>query len=387
MDISIGFLSAGDARDPRTWSGTQYFMAQALAARVRELHYFGPMPTPYSSLRERTNRIRRAFGLPLKAPGLTFKDAAAHDARIKAQLARTPCDVLFAPAGAALIASYSGDVPMVYNSDTTFQLMRFYYPSFSVLSDEAAREGDQIETRALQNSDLIVMPSRWAALSVTGDYGIDTGKVFVTPYGVNMHPVATREQALRDRTGPLNLLFVGVNWERKGGPIFMDALAHLRGMGVPVTATIVGCVPPADVECTGIEVIPYLDKNKPQDAARLTQLYLEADFLLVPSRQECFGMVYPEAAAHGATPVGTETGGVAEVVRRGETGLLLGPMAKGAQFAETIMQNSIPRDGGRGAPPKMRAAARADYESRLNWDAWADQMLDLIKCHILDKRV
>jgi hypothetical protein len=35
----------------------------------------------------------------------------------------------------------------------------------------------------------------------------------------------------------------------------------------------------------------------------------------------------------------------------------------------------------------MRAAARADYESRLNWDAWADQMLDLIKRHILDKRV
>ncbi len=382
MDISVGFLSTGDAQDPRTWSGTQYFMARALAARVRSLHYFGPMPVRAERLRNRANQLRRLLGHGLRAPGKTHRDAALNAQRIKAHLARTPCDVLFAPAGATLVAEYYGDVPVVYSSDTTFRLMRDYYPSFSALADDAAQEGDQIEAQALKNSDLLLMPSQWAARSVISDYGIDPHRVSVMPFGVNMHDVPSREQALQDRHGPLRLLFVGVDWHRKGGPIFIETLQHLRAAGVPVEAVIVGCVPPQGVDQSGLTVIPYLDKTRPGDAARLSQLYLESDFLMVPSRQECFGIVYAEAAAHGTPPIGTETGGVGTVIRRDDTGLMLGPMARGDQYAAAILRASAPRDGGRGALPQMRASARDDYENRLNWDVWADQALALVAQHL-----
>lgn len=62
----------------------------------------------------------------------------------------------------------------------------------------------------------------------------------------------------------------------------------------------------------------------------LGRAYAEADvFALTPVRHgqsvEGFGLVYPEAAAHGLPVVGHDVGGVPEAVAAGETGLLASP--------------------------------------------------------------
>ena len=59
-------------------------------------------------------------------------------------------------------------------------------------------------------------------------------------------------------------------------------------------------------ECTNIEVVPFLQKDD------LEKLYLKCNMLVLPSRQECWGLVINEAASFGLPIVSTLGAGAAE---------------------------------------------------------------------------
>jgi glycosyltransferase involved in cell wall biosynthesis len=61
----------------------------------------------------------------------------------------------------------------------------------------------------------------------------------------------------------------------------------------------------------------------PHDA--LPGIYSCSDVMVAPSPFEAFGLVYLEAMACECPPVGCQGGGAAEVIRNGETGLLVPP--------------------------------------------------------------
>jgi glycosyltransferase involved in cell wall biosynthesis len=61
------------------------------------------------------------------------------------------------------------------------------------------------------------------------------------------------------------------------------------------------------------------------DDDRLERFYRDCTVFVAPSRYESFGLVYLEAMRWGKPVVGCRTGGVPEVVRDGETGLLVPP--------------------------------------------------------------
>jgi glycosyltransferase involved in cell wall biosynthesis len=71
------------------------------------------------------------------------------------------------------------------------------------------------------------------------------------------------------------------------------------------------------------------------DEALLRTLYAEADLLVWPAVNEAYGMVLLEAQAEGCPVVAGDFGGVASVVRHGETGLLTAPGDVQA-FAEAV---------------------------------------------------
>ena len=55
------------------------------------------------------------------------------------------------------------------------------------------------------------------------------------------------------------------------------------------------------------------------------KLYRECSVLVAPSLYESFGLIYLEAMRHGKPVIGCGTGGIPEVIRDGETGLLVPP--------------------------------------------------------------
>ena len=202
--------------------------------------------------------------------------------------------------------------------------------------------------------------------SAIADYGADPDRIRVIPYGANLREIPD-DPGVRDVApdAPCRLLLVGANWAIKGGEIALDTLAALQARGIAAELTVVGSAPATPREMSGLTFIPFLDKSRAEDRARLDALYRAADFFILPSRCECYGIVFCEAAAYGVPSLASRTGGIPEVVREGETGHTLPLSADGDAYADRIAALRADRESYRA----LRASRRA-FESRLNWDRW-----------------
>src|SRR6185436_19996994 len=103
---------------------------------------------------------------------------------------------------------------------------------------------------------------------------------------------------------------------------------------------------------------------------QLTQLLLEAHFLLQPTRSESLGVVYCEASAHGTPSVASATGGTGGVIFEGENGFRLPLSAGASEYADLIQQWLADR----GRYLHLVASTRNVFDTRLNWDTWAAGM-------------
>lgn len=349
-------------------------MAAALADVGGEIVHIGPMEVEPLRVSLALSRIRRRFGLPPTLPMQSLAAARAFRRQLVEGVDRLRPDLVFSPVGSALLSDFDRPVPAVYSSDATFRLMEGYYPKYSNLARRAAREADLVEQRTITRADLIVYPTEWAARSAIEHYGADPEKVHVVPYGANVDP-PERSRAVSDRpSGPLRLLFVGVDWERKGGEIALNAAETLNRRGIDTVLTVVGCVPPLVHTQSWLTVVPFLDKNDPEARREMAEHYLSSDLFVLPTRQECYGIVFCEAAAYGLPVIATDTGGVSGVVRHGHTGQLLPLEADGQEYADAI-ERMLGAPGGLAA---ARLRARAEFDRMLNWAAWAERVYPLM---------
>jgi glycosyltransferase involved in cell wall biosynthesis len=230
---------------------------------------------------------------------------------------------------------------------------------------------------------VLLYPTEWAASSAVRDFAADPAKILVAPYGANIEkpPDAAEIEAaigLKPSRGGIKLILIGVNWREKGCDIAVDCLRDLRDRGVDATLTIVGCAPPEAIDQPGLTVIPFLDKSRPDEAARFRGLLLDADLLILPTRNECFGIALCEACAFGLPIIAADTGGVAEIVREGENGFTLPLAAGGAPYAEAVTNLLADRD----AWAAMARRSRALYESDYNWDVWGRRNRDFIRARL-----
>ncbi|MGF1447691.1 MAG: glycosyltransferase family 4 protein [Pikeienuella sp.] len=359
-----------------TWSGTPYFMAEALSGHLGSVVHLGP----FSRLPLRFAKIVGQIGH--RITGRTYWGyanrlrAAVHRAEARRRCRGAQPDLVVAAAASAVVASLPPEVPVIYSSDATFRLIQGYYPEFTNLSRNSRRMGEQMEQSALTRADLVILPSEWAARSAIEDYGTDPAKIHVIPFGANLIDPPSRREVL-ETAAPHRapkLLFVGKEWHRKGGDVAVDTLHMLRAQGIQATLSLLGCRPEGvDPSTPGLEILGFLDKSDSAARARFERAFAEADFLLMPVRAECLGIVFAEAAAHSLPVLSTRTGGVSSMVSDGETGALLSPGATGEAFAARIRE--IMAEPGRHRA--MRLAARARFEQLLNWDHWGARVAEL----------
>ena len=223
--LKIAFASTHDPRDVRACSGIPHFAYRALQQHVGEVTLLQP-PALHRNIVTRTAR------------------AAAYALRSWRELSPRNFDVALVH-GAALIGSFAPRrIPLVYTSDVTWQVYEGYYPAVYRRPSEL-RLRRALERRCLRRADLLVFSSQWAADSAVQHYGVPAERVEVIPYGANL-PVAPPRNGPEGRAHApvLELLFLGVNWERKGGAYALEAVRALHRWGVPAHLTVCGCVPP-----------------------------------------------------------------------------------------------------------------------------------------------
>ncbi|MFO0704365.1 MAG: glycosyltransferase [Candidatus Andersenbacteria bacterium] len=113
------------------------------------------------------------------------------------------------------------------------------------------------------------------------------------------------------------------------------------------------------------ERVRFLGQVQPQ---ALAQVMTRWDALLLPSRQESFGVAAVEAAAVGIPVIGARVGGVPEIVREGHTGRLLAPCTP-ERLAEAMLHvdASLLKSAHTIGPQLVR--------ERFSWDQSVQRML------------
>jgi glycosyltransferase involved in cell wall biosynthesis len=176
----------------------------------------------------------------------------------------------------------------------------------------------RINRHALGGARALIAFCAWARDSLVADYSIPAERITVIHPGVDL---SLFRPARHRRPGPPRILFVGGDFERKGGGDLLDAMAGLPG---PVELDLVTGTPPSGLKGRpGVRVHRGL---RPQSQP-LIELYRQADIFALPSRGDCFPQAVAEAMACGLPLVATDVGGVSGMVENAVTGYLVPPRA------------------------------------------------------------
>jgi glycosyltransferase involved in cell wall biosynthesis len=192
---------------------------------------------------------------------------------------------------------------------------RFHERSAAIAVTEAAR---------------VLVPSAATGRDLTDQYGLESGRVVVTPLGAELPPydpaAARRLLAELGVAGPF-LLAVGTLEPRKNLPRLLAAFASAADELPDHHLVVAGPVG------WGPALRPTYDSVRvklagPVDDAMLHGLYAMADGLAYPSLYEGFGLPVVEAMLHGTPVLTSDRSSLPEVA--GDAALLVDPLDEGA---------------------------------------------------------
>jgi glycosyltransferase involved in cell wall biosynthesis len=152
------------------------------------------------------------------------------------------------------------------------------------------------EATFLRHADRVFVMGPSTQRVLVAEYGVPEGRVHVVGAGPN-----TDLGPARTRTAASRLLFVGTQWELKGGPELLAAFEMVRPDHPDLELTIVGCTPeqplPAGVRALGR--VPH---------GRMDEIFDAADILVMPTHMEAFGIALIEGLMKGMPCIGTTVG-------------------------------------------------------------------------------
>jgi glycogen(starch) synthase len=194
-----------------------------------------------------------------------------------------------------------------------------------------------LETRVVRSADAVVGIAK-PILSDIASRGISESRLFHVPNGVDSTRFVprARDLSLAERLGVRDvptLGFIGTFFPWEGVPWLVEAAAALRARGVPFKLVMVGdgvdanAVRAAIASKNAADYVIYVGRVPHEEVERY---YSVMDVLVYPRRRlritEKVTPLKPlEAMALGKTILGSNVGGIRELVDPGETGLLFEP--------------------------------------------------------------
>jgi glycosyltransferase involved in cell wall biosynthesis len=259
--------------------------------------------------------------------GHNWSVRASYRARRKLgrELARRPHDVVFFHTQVTALFSVGlmRRVPSVVSLDATpinFDSVGAAYghrpPARTWLDERKYKMNREV----FEAAAALVAWSEWAAASLVRDYGVARSRILVKAPGASQAYFSIGEQRLGDRRvkPAVQLLFVGGDFVRKGGPELMEAFKLAR-LGRRAELHIVTRDPVA--ETPGVVVHRGVRPNSPE----LRALFKSADVFVLPSRGECLSLALMEATAAGAAVISTDVGALPEGAVDGKTAIVVDP--------------------------------------------------------------
>lgn len=215
----------------------------------------------------------------------------------------------------------------------------------------------------------LVTWSDWAKASLVDHYGVADERVSVVPPGVDLE-VWQQCADRRAPPGPVRILFVGGDLDRKGGADLLEAFASLRCTHTAELHLVTSAEVPSS---PGVVVHNGLTANSPE----LVELYHSSHIFCLPTLGDCLPMVLSEAGASSLPLVSTAVGAIPEIVVEGVTGMLVPP--RDSRSLATVLERLIADpDLRRRLGGAAREHVRKRFDARRNSDALVELLVRLV---------
>ncbi len=371
--MKIAFYSSHPLDDKRNWSGTMYKMYEQVLSQGFEVIWVKKIEfseNEQQRVKNRENFFKRIFRRGYNSHVNYLKARLAAN-KLKQELSKIDFDVLFVPTFLNDITFLNIKQPIIYLNDANVGQLLNYYPYYSGFGWFSKKETKWLERKALKNNAMNVFSSEWAADYAVKHYKIDPKKVEVLKFGANLitPDSYTFSKSLEEE---IVFLFLAVDWKRKRGQLAYESLEILKNKGYNIRFLIIGCNP--EIQENWVEIIPFLNKNNPEELTIIQEKLSGSHFLFVPTLADCTPIAFCEAAGYGLPVISTDTGGVSAHVENEKTGVLLPSKAQAHDYASAIqIILSHPQ-----LIKEYSIKARKKYETELNWDVWGKRFKDLI---------
>lgn len=373
--MRIDYLTNTPACNVHEWSGTNHHIFNSLeraGASVTNIHSF--------VTKENSALLKKLF---YKTFGKRYQQerSISNTKRFSKALQKMlsqQSDIIFSPSSIN-ISLLETSKPKVLYTDATFACMVDYYGSFTNLCSETVRNGHFLEKKALENCDLAIYSSEWAANSAIKDYGANPSKVIVIPFGANLtcdRDINNIEMLINKKpTDTCEILFIGVDWDRKGGDIALRTAQFLNEVGIPCRLNVLGInTLPAHAKLPFVKNYGFMSKSSQEGQTLINHLFTNSHFLLVPSKAEAFGIVFAEASSFGVPSLSRSTGGIPSAVETGVNGFLSVSDNPEFEFVEFIKHTFSNFQNYK----TLCLSSFIKYEKELNWEVTGNKIMSAL---------
>lgn len=381
--MKVACVTTYNATDIRAFGGRAYNMIRSLESQFASFEFIGPLVRSEAFLfKVKRHFYKRLFNkrYAFCRDRILLKDCAS---QISRRLTDLSVDIIFSPTSpeSQPIAYLECKQPIVIWTDSTFAGVIDFYPELDrkIICKETLRDGIANETAALSRCSLAIYASDWAAKTAIQYYQLDPSKVKVVPFGANIEC----DRNLDDIKSIINsrssqeckLLFLGVDWHRKGGNTAFKVAKELNKRGLKTELYVVGCYPAIDEPIPNfVKLIGYIDKSTKGGCQEINRLLAESHFLMLPAKAEAFGHVFCEASSFGLPSIATKVGGIPTAVIdnvNGKTFLSDASVEDYCTYISDLFLNYSQYN-------TLALSSFNDYQSRLNWSVATQTVKELM---------
>ena len=322
--LRVGFLMDQIAGHVTNYRNLRHVISQD--SRIEptwvEIEFFRP-----------NGRLERVSqGLRFVPPYITGVSRGAID--LRNGLRRGPFDVIYTNSSIAVlfVRQFCRTPTLLHLDSTPIQIDRM--PTYPSPADPVvlAAMKKRMSTKLFTSVAAIQAWSAWARNSFVDDYGVSPARITVNPPGIDVK--AWRPPArLERRTGPVRVLFVGGDFDRKGGALLLDWFHRQTPGSIELHVVTRDTVE----ETAGL----YVHRNLLANSPDLLRLFHDADVFALPSLGECFGIASVEAMSAGLPVVASDAGGTADIIEDGRNGIIVGA---GSQVDLDLALNTLVAD-------------------------------------------
>jgi glycosyltransferase involved in cell wall biosynthesis len=173
----------------------------------------------------------------------------------------------------------------------------------------------EYEANLYRQAEAVAVTGSHVERTLVDQYGCDPSRVSTVHVGANVDivPVCTD----LSRYAAKRVVFVGVEWERKGGPALVEGFLRAARKHPDATLAIVGCSPAVSH--------PRITVVGPVPRTEMPRYFEAASVFCMPSLIEPLGIAAVEASLFRLPVIATRIGGFYETVTDEETGILVPP--------------------------------------------------------------